>query len=141
MSGMMFFCWASSWMCSLITSSNLIKVQRHGFSSAIFDHLFSSFCARASSWRVPRVVLLKRHYLRPCVLVISQYVLGCSSAVPPRRWTTPGKLLLFPFLTPICSGISASCRSGLPNVPLSVFLCLEVHERSVTRQTCLAEVL
>ena len=29
-------------------------------------------------------------------------------------------------------------RSGLPNVPLSVFLCLEVHERGVARQTCLA---
>ena len=26
----------------------------------------------------------------------------------------------------------------MPNVPLSVFFCLEVHERGVTRQTCLA---
>ena len=85
MSGMRFFCWASSWMCSSITPSTSIKVQQHGLSSAISDHLFSFFRGRASSWRVLLVVLPKRGYLRPCAIVFAQYVLGCSSSVPRRH--------------------------------------------------------
>ena len=114
-------------MCSWITSSNLIKFQRLGFSSAISDHLFSSFRASASSWRVLLVVLLKRGYLRTCAKVISQFVLGCSSSVPPCPLAHSRKIVALCF-----SDSGRACP---------VYLCVDVHERSITRHTWLAEVL
>ena len=129
MSGLRLFWWASSWKCSLITPSTIINFQRHGFPSAISDHLFSFFRARASSWRVLLVVLLKRGYLRPCALVFAQYVLGCSSSVPPRHRPTPGKLL------PVC--FSDSGRACPTSLLLFSAVPMELHERGVTSQTCL----
>ena len=64
------------------------------------------------------------------LLSIHQCALVRSSSVPPRHWPTPGKLLHFMFLTPVGPAQRPSFC-----FPLSL---LELHERGVTRQTCLA---
>ena len=120
----------SSWMCSLITPSTSINVQRHGLPSAISDHLSSSFRPKAFSRRVILVVLLKRGYLRPCALLsFPQYVLVCSSSIPgPLQENCCFPLCL---LTPVWVG----SHVGPAKRPSFFVICLDVLGRGVTRQT------
>ena len=76
MSGMMFFCWASSWMCSSITPSTIIMVQGTGSPPPpVFFFPGEGVLMEGDTRRLARAWLPA-----PCTLVFAQYVLGCSSS-------------------------------------------------------------
>ena len=121
MSGMMFFCWASSWVCSVFPTS---KVTKNPAARSPLRHL------RPPVFFFPTKDVLKEGDPRrlaqawlppPCALLsLHQHVLECSASFPPLPWPRQGEPLLSSL--PSHSRREWDPRSGLPNVPLSVFL-------------------
>ena len=120
MSGMMFFCWASTWMCSSITPFTIIKVQRHGLSLHLRPPVF--FFPTQSVLKEGDTRRLTQAWLPPPCALLSfhQCALVRSSSVPPRHWPTPGKLLHFMFLTPVGPAQRPSFC-----FPLSLWSCMK----------------
>ena len=126
MSGMRLFCWASSWMCSSITPSTIIKVQRHG---PPLRHL------RPPVFFFPREGVLMEGVTRrlaqawlppplcPCFRSICSGLLLFSSTSSSAH---SRKIVAFLLAFSLPSGCDP--MSGLPNVHLSlsfVLMCLE----------------
>ena len=113
MSGMVFFCWASSWMCSLITQGPAARALLRDLRPPVFFFPTQGVLKEGDTRRLAQAWLSPP--LCPCVRSICSVLLLLSSTSSVAQ-STNNVAFLFAYSLP--SGWDP--RSGLPSVPLSL---------------------